>query len=274
MRKLPVFVALAAMFPMMVLADSLVLRNGSRQVGRFISGSSNQVVFEDSSGGRHTYNTNDIQSIDFGSDNSMGYNQPARSGRYNTDNSGTVSNANVNWNEARSIPSGTSIVVRNSEAIDSTNATEGRTYPASVAQDITDNNGNVIVPRGSDAELVVNQVRSGGTTGSPDLVLDLQSLNVNGRRYLVSTNPVTQGNQQGIGKNKRTAEMVGGGGLLGTVIGAIAGGGKGAAIGAITGAAAGAGAQVLTRGKEVKVPVETQLTFQLTEPVSLVPVRR
>src|SRR5207244_7207406 len=36
---------------------------------------------------------------------------------------------------------------------------------------------------------------------------------------------------EGLGKNKRTAEMVGGGAVLGTLIGAIAGGGKGAAIG-------------------------------------------
>jgi hypothetical protein len=40
----------------------------------------------------------------------------------------------------------------------------------------------------------------------------------------------------GIGKNKRTAETVGGGAALGTIIGAIAGGAK-AAIGVLVGAA-------------------------------------
>jgi hypothetical protein len=67
--------------------------------------------------------------------------------------------------------------------------------------------------------------------------------------------------------------MVGGGALLGTVLGAIAGGGRGAAIGAAAGAAAGAGAQVLTRGKEIKVPAETTLTFRLEQPVRLVAQR-
>jgi hypothetical protein len=80
---------------------------------------------------------------------------------------------------------------------------------------------------------------------------------------------VTQQGTGGIGKNKKTAEMVGGGALLGTVIGAVAGGGKGAAIGAVLGGAGGAGAQVLTKGKQVKVPAESVLTFQLSRPIQL-----
>ncbi len=63
--------------------------------------------------------------------------------------------------------------------------------------------------------------------------------------------------------------MTGGGAVLGTVIGAIAGGGKGAAIGAVGGGAGGAATQVLTRGKEVNVPAETLLTFKLDQPVTL-----
>ena len=63
--------------------------------------------------------------------------------------------------------------------------------------------------------------------------------------------------------------MVGGGAALGTLIGAIAGHGKGAAIGAAAGAAAGAGAQVLTRGKTVKVPAESTLRFKLDKPLHL-----
>jgi len=57
--------------------------------------------------------------------------------------------------------------------------------------------------------------------------------------------------------------------LIGTLIGAIAGGGKGAAIGAVAGAATGGTAQVLTRGKQVKVPAETVLRFQLDQPLRL-----
>jgi outer membrane lipoprotein SlyB len=97
----------------------------------------------------------------------------------------------------------------------------------------------------------------------------LQSVTVQGRRYLVETSDLEQSSRSGIGKNRRTAEMVGGGAALGTLLGAVAGGGKGAAIGAVAGAAAGGTAQVLTRGKEVKVPAETLLTFRLEEPLRL-----
>jgi hypothetical protein len=85
----------------------------------------------------------------------------------------------------------------------------------------------------------------------------------------VNTEDVTAGNDKGIGKNKRTAQMVGGGAVLGTLLGAIAGGGKGAAIGAVAGAAAGGGVQVLTKGHEIRVPSETVLNFRLEEPLHL-----
>ena len=74
---------------------------------------------------------------------------------------------------------------------------------------------------------------------------------------------------EGIGKNRRTAEMVGGGAALGTLLGAIAGGGKGAAIGAVAGAATGGTAQVLTKGKEVNSPAKTVLKFKLDRPLHL-----
>jgi outer membrane lipoprotein SlyB len=86
---------------------------------------------------------------------------------------------------------------------------------------------------------------------------------------MVSTEDLSRSNSQGIGKNKRTAEMVGGGAALGTLLGAIAGGGKGAAIGAIAGAAAGGGVQVLTKGHEIRVPAETVLNFRLDQPLHL-----
>ena len=127
----------------------------------------------------------------------------------------------------------------------------------------------MIVPAGSRAVLVVREVSSGGATGSPDIVLDVQSLTVGGRRYLVSTSNLKEDSGTGIGKNKRTAETVGGGATIGTIIGAIAGGAKGAAIGVLVGAAGGAGVQMINKGKDLRVPAETLLTFRLDKPVSL-----
>ena len=54
------------------------------------------------------------------------------------------------------------------------------------------------------------------------------------------------------------------------LFGAIAGGGKGAAIGAGAGAGAGALTQVLTKGKAIRVPAESVLTFKLDKPLRIV----
>ncbi|HET7205044.1 MAG TPA: hypothetical protein VFI95_00560 [Terriglobales bacterium] len=167
------------------------------------------------------------------------------------------------------VPSGSQIVVKNNEAVDSKTARPGQTFTGTVEENVTGSNGEVLIPRGSTADLVIRKVSSGGTTGSPDLALDLSAIDVGGHRYIVSTENVRQTNEQGIGKNKRTGEYVGGGAALGTIIGAVAGGGKGAAIGALAGAAAGGATQVLTRGKEVKVPAETTLKFRLDKPLNL-----
>jgi len=161
------------------------------------------------------------------------------------------------------LQSGTEVKVRTDEDIRATMNEVGHDYPATVSQDVLDSNGNVAVPRGSRAMLTL--VRG---ENQNEVALDLRSVTANGRTYAVEANSGSAGTTSGgsgLGKNKRTGEYVGGGALAGTVIGAVAGGGKGALIGALAGGAAGAGAQVLTRGHDVKVPAESQLTFRLNQ---------
>jgi len=167
------------------------------------------------------------------------------------------------------VPTGTQLSIRTNQGIDSKNSQVGQTFAAEVQEDVMGSNGEVLIPKGSPASLVLRNVSGGGTTGSSELALDLESVTVNGQRYVVSTADLQQSNNQGIGKNRRTGEMVGGGAALGTLLGAIAGGGKGAAIGAVAGAAAGGTTQVLTRGKEVRIPAETVLKFSLDKPLEL-----
>jgi hypothetical protein len=140
---------------------------------------------------------------------------------------------------------------------------------AQVEQDIMNQAGELLVPKGSAAELVVVQSEEAGTVGTATMELAVRSISVRGREYPVVTAGVERRGEEGIGANRRTAENVGGGAVLGTIIGAIAGGGRGAAIGAVVGAAGGAAAQVLTRGEEVRVPAETILTFRLDRPWQL-----
>jgi hypothetical protein len=163
------------------------------------------------------------------------------------------------------VPPGTTIAVRTNESISARNSADGRIYSGVVDQDVIATNGRVAIPRGANAELIVRRV------GDREMAVDLESVDVNGQRYVVAADDSQVGSapRQGLGKNKRTGEFVGGGALLGTIIGAVAGGGKGAAIGALAGGAAGAGTQVLTRGSSVKVPAESILTFRLERPLRI-----
>jgi hypothetical protein len=162
------------------------------------------------------------------------------------------------------LPAGSELSVRTNEAINSETATEGQTFDAQITRDATDANGDVVVPRGSRANVVIKSASKGGRfKGTSDLVLDLQSITINGRPYTIQATDVAKKGKEGIGANKRTGVYTGGGAALGAIIGAIAGGGKGAAIGAGAGAGAGALTQILTRGKAIKVPVESVLTFNL-----------
>jgi hypothetical protein len=194
---------------------------------------------------------------------------PAQTQRGQDSSSTTANRDDANVRDSMTVPDGTELVVRTNEAIDSTNATEGRTFSGTIEQDVTGASGQVLIPKGSNTDLVIRKVSSGGTTGSPQVALDIQAINIGGHRYVVSTSDIQQGNNSGIGKNRRTGEYVGGGAAVGTLLGAIAGGGKGALIGAVAGAAAGGTAQVLTKGKEVKVPAETTLKFRLDRPLTL-----
>jgi hypothetical protein len=162
------------------------------------------------------------------------------------------------------IPAGTLVPIRTEETIDA-NWSDGRIFFGIVDRHVRDAEGRLAIPRGSRAELLVRTAPDG------DLVVDLESLLVNGNRYAIRAeeNRVEAPPGEGISVNRRTGEYAAGGALLGTIIGAIAGGGEGAAIGAAAGAAAGAGAGIVARGRAVRIPAESVLTFRLERPLEL-----
>jgi hypothetical protein len=161
--------------------------------------------------------------------------------------------------QSATIPSGTEIKVRTDTQINATSADAGHRYTGVVTTPVTDNSGNTVIPKGARATL--STVNDGSK-----VALDLTSVNVNGHRYNIQSASYKQGS---LGKNSTTAKYAGGGALAGTVIGALAGGGKGALIGALAGGAAGAGAQVLTTGKKINVPAETELTFKTAQDLNM-----
>jgi len=164
------------------------------------------------------------------------------------------------------VEAGTYITVRTREAID-TNRRDNRIFPAVVERDVWDEYGRLAVPAipsGSPADLLVRSAPDG------DLILDLNSIVVDGRRYEVasSTDRIDNNERRDSG-NGHAAQYIGGGAVLGTIIGAIAGGGKGAAIGAAAGAGAGAAGTLLTRGHNVRVPAGSLITFRLERELTL-----
>jgi hypothetical protein len=165
---------------------------------------------------------------------------------------------------AQTLPKDSEIKVRTDTAVPAKPAANTK-YTATVSNEVTDSSGTVVIPRGSRAQLIA--VQNGN-----DTTLDLRSVTVNGKRYLLTTQDKSS-SPGGLGANKRTAKYVGGGAAVGAVLGALLGGGKGAAIGALVGGAGGAGAQVYT-GRKKEIPPETELSFKLAQDLQMRPVSR
>ena len=277
-------------------ADTVILRDGASYTGQFAA-PGDQIGFTDNQGVQYKFPARDVQSIVFTStaDIVTLRNGKMYSGQYNgpdsiafrdgqgiqyqfplrdvetlvfSETSMPATPSNV---VAKVIPVGSEIVVRTDENIDSQNSSTGQLFAAAVQEDVFDSAGGVAIPNGSRARLVVRNMTSGGATGSPQLVLDLYSVDVRGKEYRVDTTDVDMSSNRGVGKNKRTLEYGAGGAGFGALLGAVFGGGKGAGIGAAAGAGAGLLTQIFTRGKQVKVPAETTMRFRLDHTLVLKP---
>src|SRR6267154_5642720 len=83
------------------------------------------------------------------------------------------------------VPSGSEIKLRTDETINATPSNAGHTYSASVSQDVTDANGNVVIPKGSHATLIATK-----GANANEVELGLKSLTVNGHKYTVASNAI------------------------------------------------------------------------------------
>ena len=252
---------------------TVYLRDGSSFTGTVTSSSPSEVTIEGDDSAARTFAMKDVKSIEY--DEATAPQQPAEQAK-----SGGKRHARERHDDhyhpepsaittkTYDLPAGTEISVRSEETIDSARAAEGQTYAAELTADVRDAAGDVVLPRGANAQIIIRAASKGGRIrGSSDLVLDLASVSVGGAQYQLSTVDLSQKGKPGMGANKRTAEYTGGGAAIGAIIGAIAGHGKGAAIGAGSGAGAGALTQILTKGSSIQIPAETVLTFKLDQPL-------
>jgi hypothetical protein len=169
------------------------------------------------------------------------------------------------------LPAGEPILVRMIDDVDSKRNAVGDVFKASLETDLAVNNV-LVARRGSDAYVRLAYTKEArGLSGSSELQLELTRIIIDGREFPVVSGEYTM---KGKGRGGDTAKKVGGGAVIGAIIGGVAGGGTGAAIGAGVGGAAGAGAEILTRGRAVKVPSETLLEFRLEQPVTVTPTQR
>ena len=164
------------------------------------------------------------------------------------------------------IPEGTIVTVRTIDSIDSSIARPGQSFRGSLDAPIVVGD-TVVIPKGLNINLkVVDASSAGKFKGRSELTVSLDSFTYQGRTYQIASSDVQE---KGGSRGKRSAEVIGGGAVLGAIIGGLAGGGKGAAIGAGAGAAGGTAVQALTHGQQVKIPSETRLDFTLHDPVNV-----
>jgi BON domain len=164
------------------------------------------------------------------------------------------------------IPEGTIVTIRTIDPIDSKVNSTGQTFRGSLDAPIVVGE-RVVVPKGLNVNLKLIDASSAGKfKGRSELTITLDSFTYQGRTYQIASSDVQE---KGGSRGKRSAEVIGGGAVLGAIIGGLAGGGKGAAIGAGVGAGSGTAVQALTHGQQVKIPSETRLDFTLHDPVNV-----
>jgi len=164
------------------------------------------------------------------------------------------------------VPSGTAITVSLGSAVGSKLSQSGQTFSGAVAKDVVAENV-VAIPKGATVSGTVTDAKPlGKFAGGAVLQLRIDSVTVNG-----SDIPVQAGLRtfSAKGKGKRTAVMAGGGAALGGIIGGLAGGGKGAAIGLLAGGGAGGAGAAFTGNKDIVLPAESAVSFELTQPLDI-----
>jgi len=166
------------------------------------------------------------------------------------------------------VPEGTALYVRLDQSLATNQHRSGDGFTATLTQPVQVND-QIVIPEGSQVNgVVVYSKESGRLKGRAQMSLALESIEVGDSTYEIATNHITRVSG---GHKKRNLAIIGGGGVGGAIIGALAAGGKGALIGGPVGAGGGLAVAAITGRKNVRVPAETVMTFRLAEPVNIAP---
>lgn len=164
------------------------------------------------------------------------------------------------------VPAGTMIRVRVNRLLASDKAKPGDHFDGVIANDVVAG-GLVAFPRGAAVQgTVVDAKSSGALTGRGELAIQLNSVSMGGKLYPIVSDVWAH---NGADKTIQTVNSAAGFGVVGALIGAVAGRGEGAAIGAGVGAAAGIGASAASPRGQVIIPPEGMVSFNLAQPVNV-----
>jgi hypothetical protein len=160
------------------------------------------------------------------------------------------------------VAAGTPLVVRIEQTISAKNSNVGDTFTGVLAQSVRVQGVTVVKAGAPVTGTVVASKGQGRFKGDGALGIAVNRLG----HYSVTTSSYEKSVS---GKGKRSTGFIAGGGGGGALIGGLAGGGKGALIGGLIGAGAGTAGAAFTGNKDVTVPAESVVTFNLTAPFTV-----
>lgn len=167
------------------------------------------------------------------------------------------------------IPAGTRLSIRIDQRISVKSSHEGDTFTGEIVEPVRSLDNVVVVPKGTSVRGVVAVAhRRGHFKGSSLLELRLTSMTLDGKRYALTTQDLTETKK---GKGKRSAALIGGGSGLGMLVGGVATGGVGLVAGGLAGGGAGTAAAGLTGNRDIVIPAESIVRFRLAERLRVQP---
>src|SRR5271165_1237738 len=168
-----------------------------------------------------------------------------------------------------SIPAGTTLTIRMDQRISVKTSRAGDTFTGEIVEPVLDSDNSVLVPKGATVGGVVDVAhRRGHFKGRSLLELRLTSLTMNGTQYPLETRDMARSKK---GKGRRSTALIGGGAGLGMLVGGLATGGVGLVVGGLVGGGAGTAAAGLTGNRDIEIPAESIVHFNLADDLVVQP---
>ena len=168
-----------------------------------------------------------------------------------------------------SIPAGTTLTIRIDQRISVKTSRAGDTFTGEMVLPVLDDGNGVLVPKGATVSGVVDVAhRRGHFNGRSLLELRLTSLTMNGTQYPLETRDMARSKK---GKGKRSTALIAGGSGLGMLVGGLATGGVGLVVGGLVGGGAGTAAAGLTGNRDIEIPAESVVHFNLADDLVVQP---